>query len=350
MRRTWTVFLAMIYTVGIDVSRRRVITLTWAPRDLFPRARGRSRSLITCTVALIAACGPGPVAQVTPPPAPATPRPLHDACGGSQELLKKYLSASPCVFVNGQASIQSTYSGTNVQAVILHTADGHTTTVVMSSHAFGYPGVLLNVGVTPTSQITIVVPSFSQISSSQGGTVAGAADSEYRYKQLVYSDPEQGILAGLLATYQAPTGSPALTAPGPSYQINPLLNVALNKARTIGENLSFPVTNAPPSESSSGSRVWSFAPQAVTFWRSPGGTLLAAVFQYDFSSNNLYFTVNAAQLITRNFQIQGTYGGNSAVVDYVNPVENIRGTGTAYSRAFTIGVNYLIGRSELPSQ
>ena len=301
-------------------------------------------------MALILACGPGPVAQVTPSPAPATPRPLYDACGGAQELLKKYLSASPCVFVNGQASIQSTYSGTNVPAVISHTTNGHTTTVVTSSHAFGYPGVLLNVGVTPTSQITIVLPSFSQISSTQGGIVAGTADSEYRYKQLVYSDPKRGILAGVLATYQAPTGSPALTAPGPSYQINPLLNVALNKARSIGENLSFPITNAPPSDASSGPRAWIFAPQAVTFWRSPGGTLLAAIFQYNFSSNDLYFTVNAAQLIARNFQIQGTYGGNNAPVDYVNPVENVRGTGTAYSRSFTIGVNYLIGRSELPSR
>jgi hypothetical protein len=36
---------------------------------------------------------------------------------------------------------------------------------------------------------------------------------------------------------------PALTAPGPSFEINPLLNVALNKAWSIGENLSFPVSN-----------------------------------------------------------------------------------------------------------
>jgi hypothetical protein len=155
-------------------------------------------------------------------------------------------------------------------------------------------------------------------------------------------------LAGVLATYQAPTGSPVLTAPGPAYEINPLLNIALNKARSIGENLSFPVKNTPPAEGSGGSRAWSFAPQAVTFWRSPGGTLLAAVFQYGFSTNTLYFTINTAQLLTRNFQLQATYGGNSAPVDYVNPVEDIHGTGTAYSRSYTIGVNYLIGRSELP--
>lgn len=227
------------------------------------------------------------------------------------------------------------------------TVKGRTTTVMTSSHAFGYPGVLLNVGVSPASQVTIVLPSFSQISSTQSGTVAGTADTEYRYKQLVYTDPKRGILAGVLATYQAPTGSPGLTAPGPAYEINPLLNIALNSARSIGENLSFPVKNTPPTEAG-GSRAWSFAPQAVTFWRSPGGTLLAAIFQYGFSTNTLYFTINTAQLLTRNFQLQATYGGNSEPVDYVNPVEDIRATGTAYSRSYTIGVSYLIGRSEVP--
>src|SRR5215469_5777756 len=146
-----------------------------------------------------------------PTPAPvATQAPARtDPCGGSQELLKKYLSASPCVFVAGQAAMQVTYSGTNT----------------VTSHAFGYPGALLHVGVSPTSQITVALPSFSQISTSQNGTAAGTDDMEFRYKQLVYWNPKGGILGGVLATYQAPTGSPALTAPGPSYEINPLLNI-----------------------------------------------------------------------------------------------------------------------------
>ncbi|MBV8531132.1 MAG: hypothetical protein JO104_07420 [Candidatus Eremiobacteraeota bacterium] len=282
----------------------------------------------------------------TPPPVVARAHARTDACGGSQELLKKYLSASPCVFVAGQIAVQMTYSGTNVPEVLSNTADGKTTTFTISSHAFGYPGALLHVGVSPTSQITIVLPSFSQISSTRNGTAAGTDDVEFRYKQLVYSNPKGGVLAGVLATYQAPTGSPALTAGGPSYEINPLLNIALNQKRSVGENLSFPVTNASPAQSG-GSRVWSFAPQAVTFWRSPGGTLLAIVAQYGFSSNTLYLTLNTAQLISRNLQIQGTYGGNNAPVDYVNPVEDIpHAAGTAYSRSFTIGFSYLMGYSE----
>ena len=305
--------------------------------------------MITCAVAILAACDGAPVARASPSVAPVASAPprLYDACGGSQELLKKYLSASPCVFVNGEASIQATYAGTNAPTELSQTVAGGKRTVMLSSHAFGYPGVSLNIGVTPTSQVTVVLPSFSQVSTPTGAA-GGTADTEFRYKQLVYADPKRGILAGLLATYQAPSGSPALTASGPSYEINPLLNIALNNARTIGENLSFPLTNAP-STSGTSQRIWSFAPQAVTFWRSPGGTLLAAIVQYGFASNTLYLTLNAAQLISRNFQIQGTYGGNDAPVSYVNPVEDVpHAVGTVYSRSFTIGLNYLIGRSELP--
>ena len=308
--------------------------------------------LISCALGVTVWCGKQLVSQASPADQPTAPplRVLTDPCGGAQELLKKYLSASPCVFVKGQGSLQATYAGTNVPMVFTHTSKGRTVTVTESSHSFGYPGALLNIGVTPSSQVTVVLPSFSQISSSQSGIVAGAADMEFRYKQLVYSNPKRGILGGVLLTYQAPTGSPALTAPGPSYEINPLLNIALNKARSIGENLSFPVTNEPAPTSPNGSqRAWVFAPQAVTFWRSPGGTLLAAVVQYGFSTNTLYLPLNTAQLLARNFQLQATYGGDNSPVDYANPIEDIgRPIGTAYRRSFTVGFSYMIGRSELP--
>jgi hypothetical protein len=57
--------------------------------------------------------------------------------------------------------------------------------------------------------------------------------------------------------------------------------------------------------------------------------------------------LNTAQLISRNFQIQGTYGANSAQIDYENPVEDIpHAGGSAHSRSFTIGFSYLMGYSE----
>jgi hypothetical protein len=303
--------------------------------------------MLTCGLAFACAGALAPAASPVPAVAASPPATLTDPCGGAQELLKKYLSASPCVFVLGQASVQVTYSGSNVPIVITHETAGRVGVITESSQAFGYPGALFNVGVTSASQITIVAPSYTQIQSTQTGAAAGSSDMEFRYKALVYTDRKRGILGGILATYEAPTGSPGISAGSPSYQINPLLNLALNRARSIGENLSFPVTNGAASNGSG--RSWTFAPQAVTFWRSPGGTLLAVVVQYAFSTNSTFLTLNTAQLISRNLQLQGTYGGNNATVNYVNPVENAGpGHGVAYSRSFTIGASYLIGRSELP--
>ena len=288
-------------------------------------------------------------AGASPPPSSVAKVVLTDPCGGYAELLKKYLSASPCVFVRGQASIQVTYSGTNIPIVVSHTFAGRAFTAMESSHAFGYPGALLNVGVTPSSQITIVLPSFSQISSTQTGTAAGSADTEYRYKQLIYVNRRGGVLGGVLATYKAPTGSPGLSTGAPTYEINPLLNIALNKARSIAENLSFPLANAPAAAPGQ-TRPWIFSPQAVTVWRSPGSTLLALIGQYNFSTHITYLTLNTAQLLSRNFQVQATYGGNNSAVDYASPGEGIGASGTAYSRSFTIGVSFLAGTSEAPPQ
>lgn len=243
-----------------------------------------------------------------------------------------------------------TYAGTNTGVSFLYVVNGRSATNTVSSHAFGYPGATLNVGVTPTSQITVVLPAFSHVNGSKTGAVAGTADMEFRYKQLVYSNPRGGVLGGIAATYQAPTGSPELNPPGPSYELSSLLNVALNKARSIAANLSFPVANVTAqSQSGANRRAWQFSPQAVVLWRSPGGTLLALVGQYAFSNNDAYLTINAAQLLSRNFQLQATYGGNSSSVDYVNPIEDIgRTTGNVYRRSFSVGASYLIGRSEAP--
>ncbi|MGB8518551.1 MAG: hypothetical protein WCD38_00130 [Candidatus Tumulicola sp.] len=244
-----------------------------------------------------------------------------------------------------------TYAGTNTGVSFPYTVNGRSATATVSSHAFGYPGAILNIGVTPTSQVTVVLPTFSQVNNSQTGAVAGTADMEFRYKQLLYFNRKGGVLGGILATYKAPTGSPGLNAPGPTYELNPLLNIALNKSRSIGANFSFPVANVPvTSQSGVNGRAWQFSPQAVVLWRSPGGTLLALVGQYAFSNNDAYLTINAAQLLSRNFQLQATYGGNSSLVDYVNPVEDIgRITGNVYRRSFSAGFSYLIGSSEAPS-
>lgn len=304
--------------------------------------------MLLASVALAAA---GVVAQPTPLPAPTTPasdttvRQISDPCGGSQELLKKYLANSPCVFVLGQGSVQITYGSTNIPANVVVTG-GAQNTANGFRHAVSYPSTIMNVGITRNSQIRILLPSFSKVSSSLIGTVvAGTADINFGYKNLAYVNRVKGILGGFSLAYEAPTGSPGLAAPGPIYQASVLANFALNNQRSIALNVTLPVINATSGEK----RSWSFSPQAVTLWRSPGGTLLAFIVQHDFSSNATTVTINMAQLIARQFQVQATYGGSTTSIDYANPVEEIvRATGTAHPRSLIVGFSYMIGRSELP--
>ncbi|MGA8097259.1 MAG: hypothetical protein WB810_01235 [Candidatus Cybelea sp.] len=297
--------------------------------------------------AMLAVESPSPAPQAGATPAPTSGR--RDPCGGPQELLKKYLAASPCVFVAGQASLQATYATTSIPADVVLDLGGSTLPARANRSAIGYPGALINIGISQNAQIAILPPSFSQLSSATRGTLAaGATDMEFWYKQLVYVDPARGILGGLLLTYEAPTGSPGLAAPGPAYTINPLLNLATNRARTMGVSLAFPVSNFASASSSGVTRDWSFAPQAVPFWRSPGGTLLALVVAHDFTTNATPLLLNTAQLVTRQFQIQATYGGVNSAVDLANPLAGVtRAQGTSYSRTLTIGGSYMFGTSEL---
>lgn len=302
---------------------------------------------VSALLGILAVESPSPAKQVGATPAPVSGR--RDPCGGPQELLKKYLAASPCVFVAGQASLQATYATTFIPANVVLDLGGSSLPARAERSAIAYPGGLINVGISQNAQITILPPSFSQLSSATRGTLAaGATDMEFWYKQLIYVDRARGILGGLLLTYQAPTGSPGLAAPGPSYTINPLLNLATNRARTMGVSLAFPVSNFAGVSSSRVTRSWSFAPQAVPFWRSPGGTLLALVVSHDFSTDATPLLLNTAQLVTRQFQIQATYGGVNSVVDLANPLAGVtRAQGTSYSRTLTIGGSYMFGTSDL---
>ena len=294
----------------------------------------------------LASESPAPVSQAVATPAAISKR--RDPCGGPQELLKKYLAASPCVFVAGQASLQATSATSSVPADVVLDSGESSAPAKANRSAIGYPGSLVNVGISQNAQITILAPSFSRLTSATRGTLAaGATDMEFWYKQLVYVDGVHGILGGLLITYEAPTGSPSVRAPGPAYAINPLLNLATNKARTMGVSLAFPVSNFASASSAGITRTWSFAPQAVPFWRSPGGTLLALVVSHDFTTNATPLMLNTAQLVTRQFQIQATYGGVNSVVDVANPLAGVtRAQGTSYSRTLTVGGSYMFGTSD----
>jgi hypothetical protein len=245
--------------------------------------------------------------------------------------------------VSGEASVQATYATTRIPAGVVLDAGGASAVVSGTRWALGYPGTLINIGITHNAQIAFIPPSFSTVTSAQGVTLAaGSTDMEFWYKQLVYVDRARGILGGVLLIYSAPTGSVGLAAPGPEYTINPLLNIATNKARNMGVSLAFPVVNA--STSSSAARMWTFIPQAVPYWRSPGGTLLALVVSHNFSTNVTPLLINSAQLVAHRFQLQATYGGVNTPLDFTNPLEGVaRATGMSYARTLTFGASYMMG-------
>ena len=79
---------------------------------------------VAALFATLAVESPSPTPQASATPAPTSGR--RDPCGGAQELLKKYLAASPCVFVAGQASLQATYATTSIPADVALDLGGST--------------------------------------------------------------------------------------------------------------------------------------------------------------------------------------------------------------------------------
>ena len=288
---------------------------------------------------------PAPQASATPAPTQAQTRSVRRRAGAAQEISRRL-----AVRVRRRASEPAdNLRDESIPADVILDLGGSTADATASRSAFGYPGAIVNVGITHNAQITILPPSFSQLRV----LARNAGSRRDRYGVLVQaarstSTAASGILGGLLLTYEAPTGTPGLAAPGPAYTINPLLNIATNRARTMGVSLAFPVSNFATASSSGITRGWSFAPQAVPFWRSPGGTLLALVVSHDFTTNATPLLLNTAQLVTRQFQFQATYGGVNSAVDLANPLAGVtRAQGTSYSRTLTIGGSYMFGTSDL---
>lgn len=298
---------------------------------------------------------PSPDASATPaaPPHAGPPAWLRtfDPCAGPLELLNKIGAATPCVFVLGEAAVTAQYVSANLPVNTQIDFMGHTREISSGSHAFGYPAGLVYVGVGPRSEIVITPPSFVQVNSGNHGTlVAGASNMKFEYKQLVYVNLGKFPLVGLDLAYKAPTGSPGLQGPGPEYTLNPILTQAL--PHHFGLTLAMPVTNftLPCSTCGAGSRGWSITPLLVPFWEPQGGTLLALVFQHSFNPNVTPIAFTASQLVGRHFSLTLTGGGLNYTSSTSGPVAGLVSVeNTTTPSLFSVGVNYLFGRSDLPA-
>ena len=291
---------------------------------------------------------PAPAApQASQSPA-SWPSTYFDPCGGSLELVKKYLAGGPCVFVLGQGMLQANYGATNTAANSQIYQNGEITTVSSAGRSFYYPNGLVVFGVTPRSQVSITLPSFQQTNSLTGSTVAGATDMGFGYKQEVYFQPRTFALVSMSLSYQAQTGSEQLTAPGPTYTIMPLASIPLGRGSPFGIAATLPFINAVTSTTPSGvQRGWSFTPQLIPTWRSRGGTLIGLFIQHNFSPNTTPVTLNFAQTLARQWLLTAQYGGQTLASDYTQPVGGVFTTTRAYPRSISVGFCYMVGRSEM---
>jgi len=275
------------------------------------------------------------------------PSQYFDPCGGALELVKKYLAGGPCVFVLGQGMLQANYGATNTAAESQSYQNGGLVTASSAGRSFYYPNGLIVFGVTRRSQISITLPSFQQTSSLTGSTVAGATDMAFGYKHEIYFQPRNAALVSMSLSYQAQTGSPALTGPGPEYTIMPLASIPLGRGSPFGIAVTLPFINAVTSTTPTGvQRGWSFTPQLVPTWRSRGGTLIGLFIQHNFSPNTTPVTFNFAQTLARQWLLTAQYGGQTLASDYTEPEAGIFTTTRAYPRSISVGFCYMFGRSE----
>jgi len=282
--------------------------------------------------------------------APAIPK-NFDPCGGPIELSSKLGNGTACVFVWGEAALTAQYGSANIPANTQLNFKGNTLNLSGSAHAFGYPAPVVYVGVAPRAQIVITPPSFVQVNAGNLGTLAaGTSDMVFEYKQLVYVNVPKFTMVALDLAYKAPTGSQALRGPGPEYTINPIITQPLPHG--YGVTIAFPVNNFTVSCSScsSTSRGWSLSPQLAPYWESPSGTLLAMVIQHNFNPNTTPVAFSAGQQFGRHFFVSVTEGGFSYASSRAGPLFGlVNASTTAYPSLFSVNVNYLFGRSDLPA-
>ncbi|MBV8365309.1 MAG: hypothetical protein JO194_02320 [Candidatus Eremiobacteraeota bacterium] len=275
------------------------------------------------------------------------PSKYFDPCGGSLELVKKYLAGGPCVFVLGQGMVQANYGATNTTSNSQMFQSGQIVTSSSAGRSFYYPNTLLVFGVTPRSQISITLPSFQQTSSNTTSTIAGATDMAFGYKHEVYFQPRSAALVSMSLSYEAKTGSEVLTAPGPAYTVMPLASMPLGRGSPFGIAVTLPFVNAVTSTTPAGvQRGWSFTPQIIPTWRSPGGTLIGLFVQHNFSPNTTPVTLNFAQTLARQWLLTAQYGGQTLASDYTQPEAGIFTTTRSYPRSISVGFCYMVGRSE----
>ena len=170
-----------------------------------------------------------------PPALPAN----FDPCGGPQEILNKF-GVTPCVVVGGEAMLSAGYLSAKVNGNI---QVGSIATLPAAALVRSYPQALATVGLGPRTDVEFTLPSYTRVDTARFPLLLGGdTDFQVGFKQRVAFDPVHGTLASVAASVEFPTGSPALRAAGPSYNVQLLGLYAL--PRRFGLIYDMQLTNA----------------------------------------------------------------------------------------------------------
>jgi hypothetical protein len=313
----------------------------------------------SATLTAILASSSAAVAQQTPSPPVASPAPVaatapklpanFDPCGGLHELVNK-IGLTPCVFVPHEVLISAGWAIINVNGNASATGPfGRTFTTGISGKVIAYPISTVIVGVTSNAQLQLTPQSYARVDSGRFGTLfGGSTDWSFSFKQRVYFNPKIFTQAAIEFTYGAPTGSPALTAPGPSYALNPI--VAQPLTRTIAVAVGLSVKNEADAVTVGSRRRTTFTPTLVPFWASPGGTLLGVVGSHSFQPNVTTVAGIVEQQFGHHLLVSAAYGGNGVASEVPGPLLGLIPIQVSGSpRAFAANVYWMIGNSVSPN-
>lgn len=296
------------------------------------------------------ACPEGtPSASPAPSAAPKLPA-NFDPCGGLHELINK-IGLTPCVFVPNEVLISAGWATVNVNGNASATGPfGRTFTAGISGKIIAYPISTVVVGVSSQAQLQLTPQSFARVDSGRFGTVfAGSTDWSFSFKQRLYFNPKIFTQAGLEVTYSAPTGSAGLAAPGPSYELNPIVSQPFTP--TIGVIAGFPVKNEATAVTAGlGQRRTTFTPTLLPYWSSPGGTLIGVVASHSFQPNVTTFAGAVEQQFGQHVLVSAVYGGNGVAIEVPGPLRGLIPIQLSGSpRAFDTNIYWMIGNSVSPN-
>ncbi len=200
-----------------------------------------------------------------PPALPAN----FDPCGGPQEILNKF-GVTPCVVVGGEAMLSAGYLSAKVNGNI---QVGSIATLPAAALVRSYPQALATVGLGPRTDVEFTLPSYTRVDTARFPLLLGGdTDFQVGFKQRVAFDPVHGTLASVAASVEFPTGSPALRAAGPSYNVQLLGLYAL--PRRFGLIYDMQLTNADAKATQE--RNTSLSLTVIPYYQSRGNLLAGA--------------------------------------------------------------------------